>query len=65
MFEQGGAGKLTRRDIKLFICSEHNGKPKSIQFADLVGLSYVSCSSYIIPIVILATVQDAVLNQKQ
>ena len=64
VFDQGGVGKLTRSDIKLSICDEHGNKPKSIQFTDLVVLSYVSCSPYRIPIVRLVTVQYTVLNQK-
>jgi pyruvate,orthophosphate dikinase len=75
VLDQAGVGKLvkmacqlgrqTRPDIKLGICGEHGGEPKSIQFADLVGLSYVSCSPYRIPIARLAAAQAAVLNQKQ
>ena len=58
-------GRKTRPDIKLGICGEHGGEPKSIQFADSIGLTYVSCSPFRIPIARLAAAQAAVLNQKQ
>ncbi|MDR3497928.1 MAG: pyruvate, phosphate dikinase [Parvibaculum sp.] len=52
-------GRLTRPDIKLGICGEHGGDPASIAFCEEVGLSYVSCSPYRVPIARLAAAQAA------
>lgn len=52
-------GKKTRKDIKLGICGEHGGDPKSIKFCHEIGLNYVSCSPYRIPIARLAAAQAA------
>ena len=54
-------GRQTRPDIKLGICGEHGGDPASIQFCEEVGLDYVSCSPYRVPIARLAAAQ-AVLS---
>ncbi len=56
-------GKATRPDIKLGICGEHGGDPSSIEFCNEIGLNYVSCSPYRVPIARLAAAQ-AVLKQK-
>ncbi|RUW62289.1 pyruvate, phosphate dikinase [Mesorhizobium sp. M7A.F.Ca.US.008.03.1.1] len=53
-------GKATRPDIKLGICGEHGGDPASIRFCEEVGLDYVSCSPYRVPIARLAAAQAAV-----
>ena len=47
-------GRATRPDIKLGICGEHGGDPASVEFCDRVGLDYVSCSPYRVPIARLA-----------
>ncbi len=52
-------GKKTRPDIKLGICGEHGGDPASIWFCEAVGLSYISCSPYRVPIARLAAAQAA------
>ena len=52
-------GRATRPDIKLGICVEHGGDPASIAFCDAVGLDYVSCSPYRVPIARLAAAQAA------
>ncbi|HEY4344456.1 MAG TPA: pyruvate, phosphate dikinase [Parvibaculum sp.] len=52
-------GRITRPDIKLGICGEHGGDPASIAFCEEVGLSYVSCSPYRVPIARLAAAQSA------
>ena len=54
--ERGGAA---RPDIKMGICGEHGGDPSSIDFCERVGLSYVSCSPYRVPIARLAAAQAA------
>lgn len=52
-------GRKTRTDIKLGICGEHGGDPASIEFCGKVGLDYVSCSPYRVPIARLAAAQAA------
>ena len=56
-------GRSTRADVKLGICGEHGGDPASIAFCEAVGLDYVSCSPYRVPIARLAAAQAA-LAQK-
>jgi len=53
-------GKATRPDIKLGICGEHGGDPASIDFCEEVGLDYVSCSPYRVPVARLAAAQAAI-----
>ncbi|MCF6117319.1 pyruvate, phosphate dikinase [Mesorhizobium muleiense] len=53
-------GRATRPDIKLGICGEHGGDPASIHFCEEIGLDYVSCSPYRVPIARLAAAQAAV-----
>lgn len=53
-------GRATRPEIKLGICGEHGGDPASIHFCEEVGLDYVSCSPYRVPIARLAAAQAAV-----
>lgn len=53
-------GRQTRNDIKLGICGEHGGDPASIHFCESVGLDYVSCSPYRVPIARLAAAQAAI-----
>ena len=57
-------GRQTRKDISLGICGEHGGDPKSIEFCDKTGLTYVSCSPYRVPIARLAAAQAAIKNRK-
>ena len=52
-------GRKTRKNIKLGICGEHGGDPKSVMFCHNVGLDYVSCSPYRVPIARLAAAQAA------
>ena len=52
-------GRATRPDIKLGICGEHGGDPASIKFCQSLGLSYVSCSPYRVPVARLAAAQAA------
>ncbi len=56
-------GKQTRPDIKLGVCGEHGGDPQSIDFFHRVGLTYVSCSPYRVPIARLAAAQAAIRNK--
>ena len=55
-------GKTTRPDIKLGICGEHGGDPSSVEFFHKVGLTYVSCSPFRVPIARLAAAQAAIKN---
>jgi pyruvate,orthophosphate dikinase len=57
-------GRETRPDIKLGICGEHAGDPESIDFCEQVGLDYISCSPFRLPVARLAAAQ-AVLRRKQ
>jgi len=55
-------GRKTRPGIKLGICGEHGGDPSSIEFCHLIGLDYVSCSPFRVPIARLAAARAALLN---
>jgi pyruvate,orthophosphate dikinase len=57
-------GRKTRLDIKLGICGEHGGDPKSVVFCHHIGLDYVSCSPYRVPIARLAAAQAAIQSEK-
>ena len=56
-------GRKTRPNIKLGICGEHGGDPSSIEFCHKVGLTYVSCSPFRVPIARLAAAQAAIANK--
>ena len=58
-------GRQTRPDIKLGICGEHGGDPSSVEFCHNVGLTYVSCSPFRVPIARLAAAQAAIKAGKQ
>ena len=58
-------GKTTRPDIKLGICGEHGGDPSSVEFFHKVGLTYVSCSPFRVPIARLAAAQAAIKEKIQ
>jgi len=72
--DQSGVGKLmqmacelgrkTRPDIKLGICGEHGGDPDSVKFCHKIGLTYVSCSPFRVPVARLAAAQAALENAK-
>ena len=53
-------GRSTRPDIKLGICGEHGGEPSSVEFCHRIGLNYVSCSPYRVPLARLAAAQAKV-----
>jgi pyruvate,orthophosphate dikinase len=57
-------GRKTRPDIKLGICGEHGGEPDSVKFCHRVGLSYVSCSPYRVPVARLAAAQAAIEEKR-
>ncbi len=56
-------GRQTRPDIKLGICGEHGGDPSTVEFCHKVGLNYVSCSPFRVPIARLAAAQAALKNK--
>ncbi|MCY0150551.1 pyruvate, phosphate dikinase [Hoeflea sp. G2-23] len=56
-------GRATRPDIKLGICGEHGGDPASVRFCDSIGLDYVSCSPFRVPIARLAAAQAAIAKK--
>jgi pyruvate,orthophosphate dikinase len=58
------AGRKTRPDIKLGICGEHGGDPTSVEFCCNIGLNYVSCSPYRVPIARLAAAHAAIKAEK-
>jgi pyruvate,orthophosphate dikinase len=58
-------GRSTRPDLKLGVCGEHGGDPKSIHFFARTGLDYVSCSPYRVPIARLAAAHAAVLAKAE
>ena len=58
-------GRATRPDIMLGICGEHGGDPSSIEFCHNVGLNYVSCSPFRVPIARLAAAQAAIKNPRK
>ncbi|MGD9914677.1 MAG: pyruvate, phosphate dikinase [Rhizobiaceae bacterium] len=58
-------GRATRADIKLGICGEHGGDPASIRFCEEVGLDYVSCSPFRVPIARLAAAQSAIAEKQR
>lgn len=57
-------GRKTRPDLKVGICGEHGGEPKSVEFCYKIGMNYVSCSPYRVPIARLAAAQAAIRNEK-
>lgn len=56
-------GRTTRKNLKVGICGEHGGEPSSVEFCHLVGMDYVSCSPYRVPIARLAAAQAAVVEK--
>ncbi len=57
-------GRATRPDIKLGICGEHGGDPSSVEFCHNIGLDYVSCSPFRVPLARLAAAQAQVKNPR-
>ena len=57
-------GRSTNPDLKVGICGEHGGEPSSVIFCDKVGMNYVSCSPFRVPIARVAAAQAALMHQK-
>ena len=74
VLDQEGVGKLVematklgrsvRKNLEVGICGEHGGEPSSVQFCYRVGMDYVSCSPYRVPIARLAVAQAAISGDK-
>jgi len=58
-------GRKTRRNLKIGICGEHGGDPRSIEFCHRIGLDYVSCSPYRVPIARLAAAHAALRSRQR
>jgi pyruvate,orthophosphate dikinase len=58
-------GRSTRPDLKVGICGEHGGDPESVKFCHRVGMNYVSCSPFRVPIARLAAAHAAIESQKK
>jgi pyruvate,orthophosphate dikinase len=56
-------GRATKADLKIGICGEHGGEPESVMFCHRVGMNYVSCSPYRVPIALLAAAQAAIADE--
>ena len=57
-------GRQTRPDLKIGICGEHGGDPESVKFCHKLGITYVSCSPYRVPVARLAAAQAAIAEAK-
>ena len=58
-------GRKTKRALKIGICGEHGGEPRSVEFCHRVGMDYVSCSPYRVPIATLAAARAALTSVKR
>src|SRR5216117_1511607 len=58
-------GRKTRPDLKLGICGEHGGDPDSVKFCHRLGLTYVSCSPFRVPVARLAAAQAALEEERK
>jgi pyruvate,orthophosphate dikinase len=58
-------GRATRKNLKVGICGEHGGDPASVAFCEEVGLDYVSCSPFRVPIARLAAAQAALRSREK
>jgi pyruvate,orthophosphate dikinase len=57
-------GRSTRKNLKVGICGEHGGDPESVKFCHRIGMNYVSCSPFRVPIARLAAAQAAIEGKK-
>ena len=58
-------GRKVKKHLKMGICGEHGGDPKSVEFCHKIGLNYVSCSPYRVPIAKLAAAQAALKEKSK
>jgi len=57
-------GRSTKPGLKIGICGEHGGEPSSVEFCDKLGMNYVSCSPFRVPIARLAAAQANIKHSK-
>ena len=57
-------GRATRPELKIGICGEHGGEPSSVEFCHRIGLDYVSCSPFRVPVARLAAAQAAIREKR-
>ncbi|MEI6310590.1 MAG: putative PEP-binding protein, partial [bacterium] len=57
-------GKSARPELQIGICGEHGGEPSSVEFCHMIGLDYVSCSPFRLPVARLAAAQAALKEKK-
>jgi pyruvate,orthophosphate dikinase len=58
-------GRITKPKLKVGICGEHGGDPESVKFCNRIGMNYVSCSPFRVPIARLAAAQAAIETRKK
>ena len=58
-------GRSVNKNLKIGICGEHGGDPNSVEFCHLIGLNYVSCSPFRVPIARLAAAHAAIKNEEK
>jgi pyruvate,orthophosphate dikinase len=58
-------GRSTNKDLKVGICGEHGGEPSSVEFCHRVGMNYVSCSPFRVPIARLSAAQAAIREEQE
>jgi pyruvate,orthophosphate dikinase len=59
------SGRAVKPDLKVGICGEHGGHPRSIHFCYTIGLDYVSCSAFRVPIARLAAAQAKLIEERR
>ncbi|MBU4482975.1 MAG: hypothetical protein KKG62_02600, partial [Actinobacteria bacterium] len=57
-------GRKARKNLKIGICGEHGGDPSSVEFCHMVGMDYVSCSPYRVPVARLAAAHAAIKGEE-
>jgi len=60
-----GKGRSVRENLKIGICGEHGGDPSSVEFCHMIGLDYVSCSPFRVPIARLAAARASLMHGKE
>jgi len=58
-------GRRARKNIKIGICGEHGGDPGSVEFCHMIGMDYVSCSPYRVPVARLAAAHAAIKESRK
>ncbi|MCK5534815.1 hypothetical protein KAI68_06825, partial [bacterium] len=58
-------GRRVKKNLEIGICGEHGGDPESVKFCHRVGMNYVSCSPYRVPVACLAAAQGAIVSPRK